>query len=309
MGDQAENLRKRMLEIKKGQVNPGTDDALETAPKDEAKRCAKVITVTSGKGGVGKTNVTVNLGIALSRMGLRVVILDVDFGLANIDVLFGVSPKYTLVDLIRGDQNIFDVLTNGPENVRFLSGGSGVEELIRLDQKQLKKFVGNLSILDKLYDIILIDTGAGLSRNVLSFILAADEVLLVTTPEPTALTDAYALIKMVSRRALNKPIRLLVNKADSVAEANDIMNKLTRVTERFLSLKLIKLGYLLYDDSVVKAVKQQKPFLIGFPKSQAAKQIAVIAEILMVETTEETVEERGAKGFFQRLLTLFGTPA
>lgn len=301
MGDQAEALRKL------------ADEARDTATSGTAApkgRTAKVITITSGKGGVGKTNMTVNLGIALSRMGLKVVILDVDFGLANIDVLFGVVPKHTLVDLIRDERNIFEVLTNGPENVKFLSGGSGVEELVRLDNRQLKRFVGNIALLDKLYDVILIDTGAGLSRNVMNFIMAADEVLLVTTPEPTAITDAYALVKMVSRRDVKKPIRILVNKAESAREADDIITKLTTVSEKFLSLKLCKLGYILYDESVVRAVKQQKPFLIGFPKSQASRQVADVAAMLMAgDPSVAADEERGAKGFFQRLLSYFGTPA
>ena len=303
MSDQAENLRRIVDGIRAG-------GATGPSGEPEAPRCAKVITVTSGKGGVGKTNVTVNLGIALSRMGLRVVILDVDFGLANIDVLFGVTPKHTLVDLIRDERSIFEVLTNGPENVKFLSGGSGVEELVRLDNKQFKRFIGNIALLDKLYDIILIDTGAGLSRNVMGFIMAADEVLLVTTPEPTAITDAYALVKMVSRRDAKKPIRLLINKVESSREADEIIAKLTTVAEKFLSLKLLKLGYILYDESVVRAVKQQRPFLIGFPKSQASRQIADLASVLVSGSMDgEADDGRGAKGFFQRLLSYFGTPA
>ncbi len=313
MSDQAESLRKIVQNLKDVRINSEADQLSDTAKlfrNDSSTHNAKVITVTSGKGGVGKTNMTINLGIALSRLGMKVVILDVDFGLANIDVLFGVSTQYTLVDLIRGDRNIFEVLTNGPENVKFLSGGSGVEELIRLDNKQLKQFVGNLSILDKLYDIILIDTGAGLSRNVMSFILAADEVVLVTTPEPTAMTDAYALVKMVSRRELDKPIRVLVNKAESRLEADEIMAKLTTVSEKFLSLKLQKLGYILYDDCVVKAVKQQKPFLLGYPKSQASKQINEIAEnLLLGHGMNDLMVDKGAKGFFQRLISHFGSPA
>ena len=301
MGDQAETLRK----LAGMSASPVKHEETEAPP-----RTAKVITITSGKGGVGKTNVSINLAIALSRMGHRVVILDADFGLANIDVLFGVVPQYTLVDLFRDDRSIFDVLTNGPENVKFLSGGSGVEELVRLENRQLKRFVGNIALLDKLYDVILIDTGAGLSRNVLSFIMAADEVLLVTTPEPTAVTDAYALIKMVSRRDRKKPIRVLVNKAESKGEADEILRRLTTVSEKFLSLKLLKLGYIVYDESVVRAVKQQKPFLIGFPRSQASRQITEIAvDLMRANPVETTDEERGAKGFFQRLLSYFGTPA
>lgn len=298
MNDQAEMLRRI--------VDKQNSPASEVLAGDESTgRKARVITVTSGKGGVGKTNVSVNLAIALSRMGHRVVILDVDFGLANIDLLFGIAPKYTLLDLIHDEKNIFEVLTDGPNNIKFLSGGSGVEELIRLDRKQLRKFVGNIALLDKLYDVILIDTGAGLSQNVMSFIMAADDIVLVTTPEPTAITDAYALVKMVSRRDRRKKIRILVNKAETVKEADEIAGKLTVVSEKFLSFKLIKLGYILYDDVVMKSVKQQKPFCISNPKSQAARNVFEVAEKLMASTLSPD-ESQGAKGFINRLLSFFG---
>ncbi|HHU89824.1 MAG TPA: MinD/ParA family protein, partial [Clostridiaceae bacterium] len=251
MSDQAEMLRKI--------VNMKTENQKNGLPAGNSEKKARVLTVTSGKGGVGKTNITINLAIALSRMGLKVAILDVDFGLANIDVLFGIIPKYTMLDLIHEEKDIFEVLTDGPDNIKFLSGGSGVEELIRLDRKKLRRFVSSIGLLDKLFDVILIDTGAGLSQNVMSFIMAADEVLLVTTPEPTAITDAYALVKMVSRRDRKKKINILVNKAESAREAHEIANKLCVVSEKFLSLKLIKLGYILYDDNVTRSVKIQKP--------------------------------------------------
>ena len=237
-------------------------------------------------------------------MGLKVVILDVDFGLANIDVLFGIVPKYTMLDLIHDEKSIFEVLTDGPDNIKFLSGGSGVEELIRLDRKKLRKFVSSISLLDKLFDVILIDTGAGLSQNVMSFIMAADEVLLVTTPEPTAITDAYALVKMVSRRDKKKRINILVNKADNAREADEIAKKLCVVSEKFLSLRLLKLGYILYDDNVTKSVKVQKPFSLVNPKCQAAKNITEIAEKLFSDKTHE--ETGGAKGFISKLLSFFG---
>ncbi|MCX7772499.1 MAG: MinD/ParA family protein [Clostridia bacterium] len=296
MNDQAEMLR-RIVDQKKTDRQDGGSG--EPAPKQ-----ARVITITSGKGGVGKTNVTVNLALALSRMGLRVVILDVDFGLANIDVLFGIVPKYTMLDLIHDEKNIFEVLTDGPDNIKFLSGGSGVEELIRLDRKQLRKFVGNIALLDKLFDVILIDTGAGLSQNVMSFIMAADEVLLVTTPEPTSITDAYALVKMVSRRDKKKRIQILVNKAENVREAEEIATKLSVVSEKFLSLKLLKVGYILYDDTVTKCVKMQKPFSLVNPKCQAARNIHEIAERLFANKAPDG--SMGAKGFISKLLSFFG---
>ncbi len=297
MSDQAEKLRNIVSSL----------NIPDRSPESNRTGSARVVTVTSGKGGVGKTNVTVNLAIALSRMGLRVVILDVDFGLANIDVLLGMTTKYTLVDLIRGERNIFEVLTDGPNNIKFLSGGSGVEELLQLDRRQLGHFLSDISLLDKLYDVILIDTGAGLSRNVMSFIQAADDVLLVTTPEPTAITDAYALVKLISRKDRHKTIKVIVNKAESQREANDILNKLTLVSERFLAFKLQKLGYILYDDFVTKAVKQQKPFCLSYPRCHASQQIMEIADNLF-ETGRggDGNPDKGVKGFFNRLISAFG---
>ncbi len=297
MKDQAETLRKIMDHMKVEKKSPEIEKA--AAPKK-----ARVITITSGKGGVGKTNVTINLAMAISKMGLKVVILDVDFGLANIDVLFGIVPQYTLLDLIREEKSIFEVLTDGPENIKFISGGSGVEELVRMDRKHLRQFVANINLLDSLFDVILIDTGAGLSQNVMSFILAADEVLLVTTPEPTAITDAYALVKMVSRRDRKKQIKILVNKAEDVKEAEEIANKLSVVSEKFLSLKLLKLGYILYDETVTKSVKMQKPFSLYNPKCQAAKNITEIAEKLFSGPVPDS--SMGAKGFISKLLSFFG---
>ncbi len=295
MHDQAETLR-RIVQHK-------ADDKSLSESDTSGKR-ARVITITSGKGGVGKTNVTINLALALSQMGLKVVILDVDFGLANIDVLFGIVPKYSILDVIRDEKSINDVLTDGPNNIKFLSGGSGVEELIRLDRKQLREFVAHISQLDKLFDVILIDTGAGLSQNVMSFIMAADEVILVTTPEPTSITDAYALVKMVSRRDRRKRMHIIVNKAESIKEAEEISKKLMVVSEKFLSLRLLKLGYILYDDTVTKSVKMQKPFSLYNPKCQAAKNISDIADKLFSNPTPDG--NTGAKGFISKLLSFFG---
>jgi len=295
MSDQAEVLRRIV-----GNMNNGL-----AAPENrKTEKRARIITITGGKGGVGKTSVTVNLAIALSRLGLRIAILDVDFGLANVDLLFGITPKHTLLDLIRDEKSIFEVMTDGPNNIKFLSGGSGVEELTRLDRKKLRKFISNIALLDKLYDIILIDTGAGLSRNVMSFIMAADEIILVTTPEPTAITDAYALVKMVSRRDRKKIIRILVNKAETAREAEDIANRLLVVSEKFLSLKLNKLGYILYDDNIVKAVKLQKPFCLSNPKSQAARSMFALADALVENRNSDDL--LGARGFIQRVLSFFG---
>jgi flagellar biosynthesis protein FlhG len=298
MKDQADKLRQIIDNLKiKQSVSPVL--TVETLKK----KTAKVITVTSGKGGVGKTNVTINLAIALSELGLRVIIIDADFGLANIDVLFGIMPKFTLVDVINGKKNILEVLSDGPRNIRFVSGGSGVEELVKLEKEKLEAFMENIGLLDKLADVVLIDTGAGLSDTVMSFVMAADEILLVTTPEPTSITDAYALVKMVSNRDKSRVIRVLVNRADDVHEANDILNKLSIVAEKFLSIKLQPLGYLLQDEMVIKAVKMQQPFLLSFPKSAAARLIREVSRKLLDEKDgEEATENKGIKGFVNRLV-------
>ncbi len=298
MRDQADKLRQIIESIK---IRQSVNQA--NLINSIRKKTAKVITVTSGKGGVGKTNIAINLAIALSEMGLRVIILDADFGLANIDVLFGIIPHNTLVDVINNKKNILEVLSDGPKNIKFISGGSGVEELVKLEKSQLEKFVDNISMLDKLADVILIDTGAGLSDNVMSFVMAADEVLLVTTPEPTSITDAYALIKMVSNRNKDKIIKVVVNRAENVNEANDILNKLSIVAEKFLNLKLYSLGYVLQDEAVIKAVKLQQPFSLSFPKSHATKLIREISKKIVEEgKNNSNMENTGIKGFVNRLV-------
>lgn len=300
MMDQADKLRQVIDDLKLKH----TANKLLT-PAIPVKRSARVITVTSGKGGVGKTNITINLAIALSEQGLRVIILDADFGLANIDVLFGIIPRYTLLDVIKNEKNILEILSDGPKNIKFISGGSGVEDLVKLDKEQILKFVENMALLDKLAEIIIIDTGAGLSENVMSFIMAADEVLLVTTPEPTSITDAYALVKMVSNRDKTKKMRVIVNRADNIVEADDIMNKLILVAKKFLGIVLEPAGYILHDDAVVKAVKRQEPFLISFPKSQAARNIKEISSNLIENGRNvEMLQSPGIRGFLNKLVGL-----
>ncbi|MEN6312938.1 MAG: MinD/ParA family protein [Clostridiaceae bacterium] len=298
MMDQAEKLRQVIDNLRLKQAVNQT-----SAPIPKVKRTARVITVTSGKGGVGKTNITINLAIALSELGCRVVIMDADFGLANIDVLFGIIPKFTLVDVIKNRKSILEILSEGPKNIKFISGGSGVEELIKLDRLQVLRFVENMALLDKLADIIIVDTGAGLSENVMSFVMAADEVLLITTPEPTSITDAYALIKTVSNRDKTKKIKVIVNKTENNNEANDILNKLILVSEKFLGIALEPTGYILRDEAVAKAVKQQQPFLLSFPKSQAARNIREIS-IKLTESGKggDIPQSAGIRGFLNRLV-------
>lgn len=301
MNDQAEKLRKIIENLKLKQTVNQINDATDLKIKH-----AKLITVTSGKGGVGKTNIAVNIAVALSQMGLRAIILDADFGLANIDVLFGIIPKYSLADIIYGKKNIIEILSEGPNGIKFISGGSGVEELTKLDQSQLDKFIYNIALLDKIADVIIIDTGAGLNQNVISFSMSADEVILVTTPEPTSITDAYALIKMMSGRDKSKVIKVIINRADNQSEAEDILQKLSIVCEKFLSVNLQPLGYILNDDMVKRAVKEQQPFLIKYPKCTASKNITDISKKLVDIASDSTLgESQGVKKFINRLVGFF----
>jgi len=293
MKDQANRLR----EI----VNKVNNDNIKTSI-ETIKTNAKVITVTSGKGGVGKTNITVNLAIALSKLGYRVVVIDADLGLANIDVVLGMMPKYSLVDVIKNGKNVLDVLFTGPNKVKFISGGSGVEELTRLTQLELENFVRNIGLLDKIADVILIDTGAGISENVIKFVMAADDVVVVTTPEPTATTDAYALIKAIGVRNKNKSIRLIINRTETAIEAQTAMQKLSNVSKKFLQIKLQFLGYVTNDVLVSKAVKQQKPFVLLYPECVASKNLTEIAKKIM-KNSASNVQNSGIKGFFNKFFT------
>ena len=307
MNDQADKLRQAIYNIKSEQKAEtrisSSDESAETAAEIVS---AKVFTVTSGKGGVGKSNVTVNLAIALRNLGYKVVIIDADFGLSNVEILYGVTPKHSLFDFIHNNMGIDSILCEGPMGVKFISGGSGVEELMKVNIEHMPEIIANFSILDKDFDIILIDTGAGLTDTVVSMALAADEIVLVTTPEPTAVTDAYALVKTIAYKDREKIVNVLVNKADNPFEAIDILSKLIRVAGGFLDMKLQKLGYILSDNSVAKAVKQQQPFIMSYPKSQASSSIRRIAESLIsVPQGENSRINSGIAGFFRRISKVF----
>jgi flagellar biosynthesis protein FlhG len=299
MKDQAERLREIISSIKNYKEDEKSAGSLTGKPG------SRVIAITSGKGGVGKTNFTVNLGIKFAQMGHRVVIIDADLGLANVDVVMGRMSKYNLSDVINSSKDILEILEEGPNGVKFISGGSGVQELVKLNKTQLVDLLMKLGKLDEEADIILIDTGAGLSENVISFVHAAREVILVTTPEPTSITDAYALIKTITHKDKKKNIKVVVNRADNEAEACNILDKLNIVTQKFLGVKLQKLGYILNDASVSKAVKIQQPFVISFSRCEASKNMNEIALALMDDKELNTSSVSGIKTFINKLTNLF----
>lgn len=265
----------------------------------------RVITVASGKGGVGKTNFTLNIGLALAEFGKRVLILDADLGLANIDVVLGINPPFNLYHVINGEKELAEVIFDGPNGLKIIPGGSGIYELADLNEWQLERFLIKLSALENESDYLLIDTGAGLSKNVLNFALAADEIFIVTTPEPTSLTDAYGLIKTLNKHKFLGTIKILVNRATTYEEGELAANKLKLVAQRFLkNCKLEILGLILDDKVVSEAVKKQQPFLLSYPKSVATDCIYVLAAQM---TKQHYVSKKatGLKNYFSKIITYF----
>lgn len=308
MKDQAQRLREIIEDMKRKQSkNNESYSENITVNTTKTTNLARVITVTSGKGGVGKSNIAVNMSISLCSMGYKVALIDADLGLANVDVLMGISPEFSLADILHNNKSIMEILSEGPCGVKFISGGSGVEELVKLNKEQLEKFISEIGILDSYFDIIIIDTGAGLSDSVLSFTMASDEIIVVTTPDPTAITDAYALIKVISSRNMNKDIKVIVNRAENVNEANNVLDKLVLVTDKFLSMKIVPLGFILYDDNVIKAVKSQSPFITSNPNSTASRNIRSITMNMVnnKDYMKDASDSSGMKGFINQLYNFF----
>jgi flagellar biosynthesis protein FlhG len=261
----------------------------------------RVIAISSGKGGVGKTNVTANLGIALAVRGKKVMILDADLGMANVDVIFGINPKFNLKHLLDGEKTLQEIIVTGPHSVKIVPGGSGVPELANLSDVQQQKLIDNFIDLERNADITLIDTGAGISKEVISFILAAREALIVTTPEPTAITDAYGLIKVLTQRDLNVDIKVVVNLVSSEKEGREIADRIVMAAKQFLNKKVEPLGYILGDPYVYTSVRQQVPFVLGYPNSKASRCIGNLATAIDRIPDEQIASRNGFRGFLSRL--------
>ena len=285
--DQAEQLRKMMQQT-------------DSKPK------ARVITVTSGKGGVGKTSISINLAIQLTRLGKRVVVFDADFGLANIEVMLGVRPQYNLADMMFRGKDLTDIITQGEEGISFISGGSGIQELASMNREQVMFLTSRLIALDKFADVIIVDTGAGISDSVLEFVLASTEVLLVATPEPTSITDAYALLKALNRKEEfskeDTSIKMISNRVKNEQEGLSLYEKMSVVSDKFLHIPIEYLGPVPMDEQISKAVMRQKPVSVINPEAPSAKAIKQIAEKIMEMDTEETSEKRGMFQLFSNLI-------
>lgn len=259
----------------------------------------QVITVTSAKGGVGKTSVSINLAIALSRRGRRVLLVDMDVGLANIDLMLGEKSRYNLSDLLSGNMQVSDIIETSRYGVQFISGGSGLSELINIQPHMLHRIISNLLNLHDVADTLIFDTGSGISDHIVRLICASHVTWLVTTPEPTAIMDAYALVKQVNGEKARPNIQLILNKTDNQREANASLNGFVQITQKYTDVNIARLGYILRDNHMVTAVKRQEPLLVSFPNCMVAKNFERLADQFLQGSP---IQNSGFSAFLERFL-------
>lgn len=283
MADQAESLREAFNNF-----------------NNKLKAGTNIITIASGKGGVGKSIFAVNLGLALSSSGKKVTILDADFGLANVNVILGVLPKYNLYDVLKNGKNLSDILIEVEDNFYIIAGVSGAYQLTNLSQNDYKKLLKQFETLDD-NDYIIIDAGAGISENVLRMIYSANQSIILTTPEPTAIADAYGIIKAIAlydnKDKLN--LNLVVNRVKTITEAKIVANRIISIVNQFLNIKINYLGFIFDDPVVPRSVMQQTPFVFSYPNSKASSSIFNIANILTKNYS--TAEKNSIINFFKKL--------
>ncbi len=261
----------------------------------------RIIAVASGKGGVGKTSIVVNLAISLKRAGKKVMIMDADMGLANVDIMVDMIPEFTLYDVIKGRKSLHDIVLTGPEGIKIIPGGSGVNELANISAAEREIIINQLECFSTDIDYLLIDSGAGISKNVLGFLTAADDVIVVVTPEPTSITDAYGIIKILSYFKLQKEIYLIVNMVKDNKEARETTRKIMTVSSKYLEIKINKLGFINQDTCVGSAIRSQSPFIITSPRSKASKGIENITNNIL---QRKIYVPQGTGSFFEKLIRI-----
>ncbi len=265
---------------------------------------SKVIAITSGKGGSGKSNFVANVAIELVRNKKRVLIIDADLGLSNIEILYGIMPKRNLAHLINGKNTIKEIISEGPLGIKLISGGRGLKELNDIDARTQKKMLKEFAYLDDYFDYILIDTGAGITNIILNFVFASDKVIIVTNPEPTAITDSYAMIKLLKEGKEDIDVNIVVNKVEDIEEGKNAFKKVHMVCKKFLNLEVKGLGIILYDEKLNRAIKKQVPMAIEYPKSDYSRNIKLITDKIINEKYSVDIDEnkKGARGFLKKIL-------
>lgn len=269
-------------------------------PADGPASPLRVIAVTSGKGGVGKTNISANLAVLAAKAGKRVLVIDADLGLANVEIVFGLKPRYHMGDLINSSISIEDVMIEAPHGVKILPAGSGVQSLTQLSADDKLRFIAALEPVQDKFDLVLVDSGAGIGDNVLFFVGAAQEAILVVSPEPTSLVDAYATVKVLSQKAGVRHFGVIINPVIEELPAREIFNKLTQVTSRFLSASVRHLGYIPRDENLHRAIMAQRPLVDAFPHSPASRALNVLADKLFNESVPPVLDG-GMKLMWNRL--------
>ncbi|MEA3466154.1 MAG: MinD/ParA family protein [Thermodesulfobacteriota bacterium] len=272
-----------------------------------SSKTARVLSVTSGKGGVGKTAIVSNIAVALGRMGKNVLIIDADLGLANIDVVFGLAPQYNLNHFFSGQQSLASILVDGPAGVQILPAGSGVQKFTHLDASHKMRFLDDLETLPGDYDVVLIDTEAGISENVTYFNQAAQDILVVTSPEPTAITDAYALMKLLSSQYHEKKFNLIVNSVRHSDEALDVYRKLTMVANRYLDISIDFMGGIPFDRKMYESVRRQKVMVEMYPGHKVSQAFERLAGKLVEDNASQ--QPKGSLQFFWKRLLSLGSGA
>ncbi|MGC9931353.1 MinD/ParA family protein [Priestia aryabhattai] len=286
MNDQAAVLREKVL--KKHQ---------------NSLRNCKTIAVLSGKGGVGKSNLSLNLSLALTKKKQRVLLFDMDIGMGNIDILIGQTASYTMVDLLEKKLSIQQIIKKGPQDLAYVAGGTGVSSVFEWSPSDLAHLIQELSSLTNQYDYMIFDMGAGMSESVLKFLKAVDEMIVVTTPEPTSITDAYAAIKLAASYSVSAPVRLIINKTLSDKEGNETYERFNRAVQQFLNISISLLGIVPNDQAVQKAVNRQMPFLLQNPASKASISLIEMVNMLIPQDNRTTAKTEGM--FIRRLKRFF----
>lgn len=297
MNDQADKLRQMAQDVKQQIEKEMTRDLKHT----------RVVVVSSGKGGVGKSTLALNIALCLCLRGKKILLMDADLGLANIDIMLGLVPKYNIHHMIQGKKSLKDIIISGPGGLNIIPGGSGIAELADLGGNELKRIMVELGKLDGEFDYMIIDTGAGISSNVLSFLLSADDVIFITTPEPTSITDAYGMVKAVAKRSEGKTLYLVVNRVADNTEGVLVAEKIKLVCERFLNLKIDILGHVVNEPMVGEGIRRQRAFIEIFPRSLAARNIDSIAFNLIKANdlaTGVVANNGGIKHFFKKIMGL-----
>lgn len=298
--DQAAKLRSLqgyIMNIDNTEVNQEKTTTITKKP------LTRVIVITSGKGGVGKTTFSVNFSILLSKFGKKVLLMDGDLGLANVNVILGIVPEHNIYEVFKGKKRIKDIISSTHYGIDFIAGANGISQLANLTDEQREMFLKDMESLEG-YDFLIIDTGAGVGQNVLGFVKSADEVFIITTPEPTAITDAYGMIKSIVVNKTEKKINLIVNQVETAIEAKRIADRLIEISAQFLKAEVENLGFIYKEDLVQKSIRNQRPFVISYPNSKSSGCILHITKRIL-NVKDDEVSGVGIGGFFNKFFEIF----